>query len=105
MKRLVPIFLLVFGLLSCQNSTTDKIIDLNHVSEIDLSNPKDFEILKIDDFKGVPKKGILKTYEVKFPEFEKAIYFGSDGKGRSGIIPSNRGYMWILDNNFNLISL
>lgn len=104
MKRLTPLFLLVFGFLSCQNSPTNKI-DLNQISEIDLSSPKDFEILKIDNFNGMPEKGgILKSYHVKFPEFEKAIYFGSDGKGRSGIIPSNRGYMWILDNKFNLIS-
>lgn len=71
--------------------------------QINLSSPTEFEILKIDTFSGKPdKKGVLKTYQVKLPAFEKMVYFGTDGKNLSGIIPSNRSHMWVLGENYKL---
>lgn len=72
-------------------------------SSVDLTACTHPEILKIDDFKGTPdKNGILRSYAVILPKFDELIYFGSDGNNKSGIIPSNRCHLWVLDDACNI---
>lgn len=79
----------------------------NRLSEtaIDLTDCKKTEILRLDNFSGMPDKtGVLKSYSVTFPEFEKLVYFGSDGNNKSGIVPSNRSFLWVLDSNYKVLN-
>lgn len=79
--------------------------DLLNQTTVDLSDCKKTEILKIDHFTGMPDKGgVLKSYSVTFPEFEKLIYFGSDGNNKAGIVPSNRSHLWVLDSNYKVLN-
>ena len=72
---------------------------------IHLENTPASGVITLSNFSGTPDSlGVLKTFQVNVPAFKNMIYFGSDGNGRSGIIPSNRGFMWILDENFNLVN-
>ncbi len=105
-KLLLLLSICIVNIAMGQGVTSTKLNgNLEKSSKIDLTKPKDFEILKINNFSGTPnEKEILKSYSVKLPEFERAIYFGSDGGEVTGFIPSNRGYMWVLDSKFNLIS-
>lgn len=74
-------------------------------TSIDFTESDKTEILKLDNFSGKPnKEGVLKSYSVKFPEFDKLIYFGSDGNNKSGIVPSNRSHLWVLDSNYKVLN-
>ncbi len=97
----LALFFTVF-LCACKSSNSP-----DRISEqlINLDSPNDFEILKLDHFCGTPDKtGTLKVYTLELPAFEQMLYFGSDGKGKSGIVPSNRSHMWILDQHFGLLN-
>ena len=85
---------------SCKNDKVRLTEDL-----VDFTDYGTVEILKIDDFSGMPDKdGILKSYNVIFPDFEELIYFGSDGNEKSGIIPSNRSHLWVLNREYQLLN-
>ncbi len=105
-KLLLLLSLYAVNIATGQSVTSTKSnSEFEKSNSIDLVHPKDFEILKIENFSGTPNdKGILKSYSIKLPDFEKAVYYGSDGREITGVVPSNRGYMWILDNQFGLIS-
>jgi len=100
MKKIFIITFLTISFFGCKVSA-EKSKRLTETS-IDLTNPDNFEILKFDEFDGIPDDGILKNYSVTLPEFEHLIYWGSDGNGKTGIIPSNRGHMWVLNNNYEI---
>lgn len=106
MKKILLLLLSIYTINNASGQRargTNLNSELEKSSHIDLTNPKDFEILKIQNFSGTPnEKEIIKTYSVKLPDFENAIYFGSDGRDVTGYVPSNRGYMWVLDSKFNL---
>lgn len=81
--------------------------EVRHLSDtiVDFTNCNRTEILRLKHFIGIPdRNGLLKSFDVIFPEFENLIYFGSDGDKRSGIVPSNRSYLWILDSNYKVLN-
>lgn len=81
--------------------------EVNRISEttINFTGCDTTEILKLDNFCGMPDKdGTLKSYSVTFPEFEELVYFGSDGNNKSGLVPSNRSLLWVLDSNYKLLN-
>ena len=72
---------------------------------INLTGCDKTEILKLDKFNGMPNKdAVIKSYSVTFPEFDELIYFGSDGNNKSGIVPSNRSHLWVLDSNYKVLN-
>ena len=61
---------------SCTSTEVSRLSE----TAIDFTGYDTTEILKLDNFSGMPDKdGTLKSYSVTFPEFEELVYFGSDG--------------------------
>jgi hypothetical protein len=66
---------------------------------LDLTAPERSGLLILKNTTAQPNsQGILHTFEIKLPAYEKALYFGSDTKGNTGgVIPSNRSHLWVVD--------
>lgn len=86
---------------SCNSTEVSRLSE----TAINLTDCDKTEILKMDKFSGVPdKNGTLKSYTVTFPEFEELVYFGSDGHNKTGVVPSNRSHLWVLDSSYKLLN-
>lgn len=100
-KVFLCVAILAVSTIECFASKVTRVTD----TVINLTGSEKTEILKLDHFSGMPDKaGVLKSYQVTFPEFEELIYFGSDGNSNSGFVPSNRCHLWVLNSQYEVLN-
>ena len=104
MKHRILIFacLIVISAFSCDQV---RKVDLLESTGIFITDKAGTTVLNIADYDGLPdEEGILKTWDLTIPPFERGIYFSVDGSSPYGFISNNRCHMWILDDNFNMVN-
>ncbi len=98
MKKLLTFLMLLVGI----SSVSAKVVVSD--SKIDLSKPKKFEIVTLENITATPDSdGDLLKYELQLPAFERLAFYGCDARFPA-VAPCNKTQMWVVDSNYKMLN-